>query len=555
MASRHTRKTVPPYSRVAIIGGSISGLAAAKQLAAHDPVVFEATQSVGGVWKHCAYRSTRLQTPRRNFRFSDHPWADPEGPVFPAHDEVVEYLESYADRFGLWRFIMLGARVVGVNFLGKVGGPLQGEPMWEVGVATEQSDTIQYPSGLHGQWYKFEFVVMCMGKYGDVPRMPVFPPGKGTEAFKGKVMHSLDYCKLSEQETLELVRGKKVVVVGYRKSAIDLALECAVANKGERVEACTMLVRTPQWMLPSYSIWGLPFFLFYSTRFSQLLYDRPNQGLFRSFLCRLMTPLKAGVSKFIELYLTWKLPLSKYGLKPPHPFVESYASCQMAILPDGFFDMADRGLIRFKRVSSGWCFSENGVVLEDGTEVEADLVFLATGFEGLDIRQAPHRPAGTLPWPRRQQVRHDPALPVRVRRYHMLSSVHEHANKLFDTWHLLRFLNCSGTIHPLIPGMAFVGYVESVSNLHTSELRCRWLAGLLEGRFALPGAEAMAERVDGEAEAMRRTTRFFRRHCISTFSIHDSDGMCADLGVPAHRKGSWFAELFAPYNNQDYKEE
>jgi dimethylaniline monooxygenase (N-oxide forming) len=73
---------------------------------------------------------------------------------------------------------------------------------------------------------------MCAGKYGDVPRMPAFPPGRGPEVFRGQVMHSLDYCKLGEEDTVELMRGKKVVVVGYKKSAIDLALECAQANQG-----------------------------------------------------------------------------------------------------------------------------------------------------------------------------------------------------------------------------------------------------------------------------------------------------------------------------------
>ncbi|VAH87010.1 unnamed protein product [Triticum turgidum subsp. durum] len=473
-AARATRETVPPVSRVAIIGGGISGLAAAKQMAAYE--------------------------------FSDYSWKN-------------------RDEFDLWRYISFGSKVVDIKFLsgaragftelwsGTGKDPLRGKPMWEVGIVTGDSNTVQY--------YKFEFVVMCTGKYGDVPRMPVFPPGKGPEVFKGTVMHSLDYCKLSEEETVELMRGKKAVVVGYKKSAIDLANECAQANQGEGGQPCTMLVRTLHWVVPSYSIWGLPFSMFYSTRLSQLFYERPNQGFFRSLLCRLMSPLRAGVSKFIESYLSWKLPLGKYGLTPDHPFVEDYASCQMAILPEGFFDMADRGLVCFKRTSAGWCFSQNGVVLDDGTKVEADLVFLATGFEGKDkLREV-------LPKPFRDLV---------VGKSSMMP--------------LYR-----GTIHPLIPNMAFVGFVESVSNLHTSELRCRWLSGLLEGRFELPSVKAMMGHVAGEADAMRRTTRFYRRHCISTYSIHDSDGMCADLGSATLRKANWIAELFAPYNNKDYKEQ
>lgn len=87
------------------------------------------------------------------------------------------------------------------------------------------------------------------------------------------------------------------------------------------------------------------------------------------------------MSKFIESYLTWKLPLDKYGLKPDHPFVEDYASCQMAILPENFFAEADEGRIMFKR-SSQWRFWEGGVVLDDDTKLEADVVLLATGFDG-----------------------------------------------------------------------------------------------------------------------------------------------------------------------------
>lgn len=80
--------------------------------------------------------------------------------------------------------------------------------------------------------YSFEFIVICTGKYGDIPKKPAFPQNKGPEVFKGKVMHSIDYCKLDEEASVDLLKDNKVVVVGYKKSAIDLAVECAEANQG-----------------------------------------------------------------------------------------------------------------------------------------------------------------------------------------------------------------------------------------------------------------------------------------------------------------------------------
>jgi cation diffusion facilitator CzcD-associated flavoprotein CzcO len=42
---------------------------------------------------------------------------------------------------------------------------------------------------------------------------------------------------------VKLMKGKKVVVVGYKKSAIDLALECAQANQGTHVTHFTEFLR------------------------------------------------------------------------------------------------------------------------------------------------------------------------------------------------------------------------------------------------------------------------------------------------------------------------
>ncbi|KAL0315910.1 UNVERIFIED_CONTAM: putative flavin-containing monooxygenase 1 [Sesamum radiatum] len=510
-------------SKIGIIGGGVSGIAAAKQLREYESVVFEATDSIGGVWKHCSYRSTRLQTPRCDYEFSDFPWApqrDNNSCSFPSYKEVLEYLHSYATHFDVLKLVKFNSKVVEIRFVGELersgeyGSLLPGRPLWEVGVQTTQSETIQ--------WYGFEFLVICTGKYGDIPLIPKFPENKGPEVFQGKVVHTLDYCKLDQEESTRLLKGNKVLIVGYKKSAIDLAVECAEANQGADGQACTMVVRTLHWTVPHYSVWGLPFYMFYSTRASQFLHQRPNQGFFRTLLCHMLSPMRRTISKVIEWYLTWKLPLEKYGLKPDHPFEEDYASCQMAILPENFFSEADKGKIGFKRLGcSKWWFWEGGIELEDGSRLDADVVVLATGFDGK------HKLKAIVPDPFR--------------------SLLEFPSGMMPLYR--------GTINPMIPNMAFVGYIESVSNLHTAELRCKWLSRLVDDKFKLPSIEKMVDQIGKEMEIMRKATRFYKRSCISTFSINHSDEICEEMGWRSWRKNNCIAEAFSPYNAHDYHED
>ncbi|XP_027338368.1 probable flavin-containing monooxygenase 1 [Abrus precatorius] len=512
-------------SKIAIIGAGVSGIAATKQLSDHNPLVFEASDSIGGVWKHCSYNSTKLQSHRRDYEFSDFPWPQRDNSEFPTHLEVLDYLHSYAMHFDLLKNIKLNSKVVEIRFVGSqedaphFGGlpsdhgiPLPGHPVWELAVLTNQSHTIQ--------WYAFEFVVVCTGKYGDIPKIPKFPCNKGPEVFKGRVLHTLDYCKLDQQSATKLLAGKKVVVVGFKKSAIDLAMECAQANKGPQGQPCTMLVRTSHWLVPHYWIWGLPFSLFYSTRISQFLHERPNQSLVKAFLCLMFSPLRRGISKFIESYLLWKLPLDKYGLKPDHPFEEDYASCQMAIAPENFFSEASKGKIVLKKASN-WSFWSEGIELEDNTKLEADVVVLATGFDGKKKLKS------ILPQPFRNLLDYP-----------------------FGIMPLYR-----GTIHPFIPSMAFVGYIQSASNLPTSEIRSMWLSGLVDEKFKLPSVEKMLSQTLKEMDIMKRSSRFYERHCISTYSINHNDEICEDMGWSSWRKKNWITEAFCPYGSEDYKKE
>ncbi|KAL9224639.1 hypothetical protein vseg_000657 [Gypsophila vaccaria] len=513
------------FSKIAILGGGISGLAAAKQLAKYEPVVFEATDSLGGVWKHASFRSTKLQTPRCDYEFSDFPWPnDREDTSFPSNHEIIDYLHAYATHFDVLKFIRFDSKVVGLKYIGGGGGGgggggeshqreygdlLCGEPAWEVAVQTgDDFEAIER--------YTFELVVVCIGKYGDIPKMPTFAPKKGPEVFKGQVLHTLDYCKLNKEETSELFKGKRVAIVGYKKSAIDLAVECAEANQGVDGKACTMVIRTLHWTVPHYSIWGLPFYLFYSTRSSQFIHERPQEGYFKALSSLLLSPMKRAISRTIESYLLSKLPYEKYGLKPEHPFHEDYASCQMAILPENFFSEADQGRIKFEKVTSWW-FYENGLQFDNGKRVEFDVVICATGYDGKKKLEA------ILPQPFNNFLDYNGVMPL-----------------------------YRSTINPMIPNMAFVGYIETVSNLQAAELRCKWLARLVDNRFKLPSVDNMLGQIGKEVEVMKRTTRFYKRQCISTFSINHNDEICEEMGWNSWRKKSWISEAFSPYTSQDY---
>lgn len=76
----------------------------------------------------------------------------------------------------------------------------------------------------------------------------------------------------------------------------------------------------------------------------------------------------------------------------------------------------------------------------------------------------------------------------------------------------------------------------------------------MANRFKLPAVEKMLEQTTEELEIMKRATRFYKRSCISTFSINHSDEICEEMGWTSWRKKSWLAEAFSPYNSQDYEE-
>ena len=99
-------RTLP---RTAVIGAGISGLTAGKMLKDYRVpyTTFETSDRIGGNWAFgnpnglsSAYRSLHIDTSKHRLSFKDFP-VPSHFPSFPHHSDIKDYLDSYAEAFGL----------------------------------------------------------------------------------------------------------------------------------------------------------------------------------------------------------------------------------------------------------------------------------------------------------------------------------------------------------------------------------------------------------------------------------------------------------------------
>ena len=480
--------------RVAIVGGGVSGITAAHvlQKQGHQAVVFEKMNQVGGIWA-VSYPQVRLQNLRSQYYLSDFPWPF-RADFHPTADQVMRYWSEAIERFGL--DVRLGHEVQRVE---------RGPDAWLVRYRTVNGD--------HEE--SFDLLVIASGQFLEKP-----PPWRipGQDGFVGRVMTERDLDDLGDFD------GKQVAVVGFGKSALDVAVLAA-----QRASQVWHVFRTPRWVFPEHLL---------GVHSSRVVFSRFGSVMVPSWAhpSRPERLLHARLEPVVTRY--WRMVAALFRLQamsaawgkgrgarerlrlvlPTHDIRGDFRSAG-ALAPMGYFSHVAKGRIQPVHGEIAG-FTPTGLLLSGERHVPAELVVLSVGSA-------------------------TPAFPYLPPEYRTLLEGEPDGVQLYRH-----------VIHPRIPALAFAGFNHGFMHVPAVEVGMLWLCAYLRGDLVLPTVEEM-ERSMQHIQAWKRAHIAFEpsRSCNVNLRFQQYiDILLADLGVSPYRKlPNVLAEVFARYGPEDYR--
>ncbi|MFJ8130378.1 flavin-containing monooxygenase [Streptomyces hydrogenans] len=339
---------------VLIVGAGISGIGAARYLKTELPsksfAILEARGASGGTWDLFRYPGIRSDSDLHTFGYEFKPWRD-EQSIADA-PRILDYLRQTAAENGIDPHTRYHHQVLGASWSSD-------EARWTVEV--ERADTGERTTLTCG-W------LFCAGGYYryDEGFTPAF---EGLERFRGPVVHPQHW-----PEDLDYA-GRRVVVIGSGATAVTL-----VPSMAPTAAHVTMLQRTPTYILPIPRADAVANALkkYLGERRGHALSRRKNiaqQRLVWSF-CRRFPKAARRLIRWINTrQLPAGYPVDEHFNPPYDPWDQ-----RLCAVPDGdLFRVIREGraTVVTDRIAS---FTEGGVLLESGRELEADVVVTATGL-------------------------------------------------------------------------------------------------------------------------------------------------------------------------------
>ncbi|MBS1863217.1 MAG: NAD(P)/FAD-dependent oxidoreductase [Actinobacteria bacterium] len=346
--------TSPPENLdVLIVGAGISGIGAAHHLQDRCPgktwAILEARGAIGGTWDLFRYPGIRSDSDMHTLGFRFRPWTAAKS--IADGESILEYVRETAREDGIEEKVRFGHRVVSASWSSE-------EARWTVSAERDDGSEAVFSCAM---------LMSCSGYYRyDEGFTPEFA---GIEDFEGRVIHPQHWPEEPEYE------GKRVVVIGSGATAVTLVP--ALARDAAHV---TMLQRSPSYIL---SVPG----------------EDPIAAALRKVLpARAVYPIVRWKNVLLQAF-TYRLARNR-----PRFVKKVLRSGVIKALPEGYdvdthfkpkYDPWDQRLCMvpdgdlFKVLSDGSAdivtdrierFTPNGIRLESGRELEADVVVTATGL-------------------------------------------------------------------------------------------------------------------------------------------------------------------------------
>lgn len=305
---------------VVVIGAGPAGLAVAaclRQIGA-DFIILEKEHRVGSSWRR-HYERLHLHTVKR---YSSLPFAPfPEDyPRYVPRDLMINYLDAYAERFGLQ--------------------PRFGETVRQV-----RHNGADWSVETSSSFLRAPYVVVASG-FNAQPTNPSMPE---LQKFKGPVIHS------SEYESGARFAGQSVLVIGMGNTGAEIALD--LAERGARP---TISLRNGVHVVPR-ELFGVPIQIV-GMMATRLLPAAVNDALF---------PL------ILDLALG---DLSKFGIKRPRQGIleQINRSAKIPVIDVGTLQKIREGAIKLAPGLSS--VDGNNVEFSGGKSALFDAVVIATGY-------------------------------------------------------------------------------------------------------------------------------------------------------------------------------